>query len=274
MNPTLIGAFAGGVITLLSPCSVMLLPAFFSYAFTSPTKLLARTGVFYLGLITTLVPIGVLAGSVGAFVNDNRSMVVTVASWIVIALGVVMVAGITIPLPGSSNADGHDATSTTSVYALGTVYGIAGVCAGPLLGSVLTLATVGGSAAHGGLVLLVFAAGMVVPLIVLALVWDRLPWVRVLVRPRGFRIGPWSNTWTGLIGGALTIGVGVLLLVTEGTATLGGVLTVDDQFRLEEWVAGWSEGVPDGAFVAGAVAVLVGVWMLRRRRTAGRRAYA
>lgn len=32
----LLGALVGGVLTLLSPCSVMLLPAFFSYAFTSP----------------------------------------------------------------------------------------------------------------------------------------------------------------------------------------------------------------------------------------------
>lgn len=57
MDIGLLGAFLGGVLTLLSPCSAMLLPAFFSYAFADPRELLTRTGVFYLGLITSLVPL-------------------------------------------------------------------------------------------------------------------------------------------------------------------------------------------------------------------------
>lgn len=73
MEIGLLGAFLGGVLTLLSPCSVMLLPAFFSYAFSSPRQLLSRTGIFYLGLITTLVPLGVLAGTLGSYVNQHVS---------------------------------------------------------------------------------------------------------------------------------------------------------------------------------------------------------
>ena len=174
MNTTLLGAFVAGVLTLLSPCSVMLLPAFFSYAFTSPARLLARTGVFYLGLATTLVPIGVLAGSFGAYVNEHRSALVAAASWVVIGLGALMLAGVRVPMPASADGGRDDATSAASVYALGTVYGLAGVCAGPLLGAVLAMAAVGSSAAYGGVVLLVFAAGMVLPLVVLSLAWDRL----------------------------------------------------------------------------------------------------
>ena len=60
-----LGAFLGGLLSLLSPCSVMLLPSFFAYAFVHPSTLVTRTGVFYLGLITTLVPLGVFAGTVG-----------------------------------------------------------------------------------------------------------------------------------------------------------------------------------------------------------------
>ena len=91
----LAGALVGGILTLLSPCSVMLLPAFFAYAFTSPSRLIARTGVFYLGLITTLVPIGVLAGTVGAFVSTNRTMLVTVAlfSPVAVATAAMVIQG-------------------------------------------------------------------------------------------------------------------------------------------------------------------------------------
>lgn len=263
MNLTLLGAFVGGVLTLLSPCSVMLLPAFFSYAFTSPGQLIARTGVFYLGLITTLVPIGVLAGSVGAFVNEHRATMVDAASWVVIGLGVLMLTGVTIPLPAAHG--GGEVASTASVYALGTVYGLAGVCAGPLLGAALTLAAVSASPAHGGVVLLVFAAGMVVPLLVLALLWERLPWIKRLVRPRGVHIGRWSNTWTSIVGGALTIVVGVLLLRTDGTASLGGMLTTDQQFRLERWASDWTHEVPVAVFVVGAAGLLAAIWLVRHR---------
>lgn len=265
MDIGLLGSFLGGVLTLLSPCSAMLLPAFFSYAFASSTALLARTGVFYLGLITTLVPLGVLAGTLGAFVNQHRFTFVTVASIIVIVLGVVML--LNIPLPFLTRSAASEGTSAAAVYALGTVYGLAGVCAGPLLGAVLTVAAVSGNALVGGLITIVFAAGMALPLLVLALLWGRLPFVKRVIRPRELRIGRWRNTWTGLVGGALTIGVGILLLATGGTTALGGVLGVSDQAALEGTILREAGKIPDllvvGIVLTGA---LVGWLILRLSR--------
>ena len=54
----ILGAFLGGILTLISPCSALLLPAFFAYAFDGFGKLVSRTGLFYLGLCITLVPLG------------------------------------------------------------------------------------------------------------------------------------------------------------------------------------------------------------------------
>ncbi|MFF2272142.1 cytochrome c biogenesis CcdA family protein [Agromyces sp. NPDC058136] len=262
------GAFIGGILTLLSPCSVMLLPAFFAYAFTTPTRLIARTGVFALGLMTTLVPIGVLSGTVGAFVSANRTLLVTIAAVVVIVLGLVQVIGI--PLPAftrdtGAGDDAGDAGSVASVYLLGTVYGLAGVCAGPVLGSVLTLAALGGSPLYGGLALAIFALGMTVPLFVLALLWSRSAWVRTLVRPRMLRIGRWSNTWTQVVAGLIGIGLGVLLIVTDGTAGLSGLLGASQQFAIESSALRATAGIPDLVFVAAAAAVLVGVWLVHRR---------
>lgn len=52
----LAGATVGGLLSLLSPCSVMLLPAFIAYAFGSVRQILARTAVFYLGLVPAWCP--------------------------------------------------------------------------------------------------------------------------------------------------------------------------------------------------------------------------
>ncbi|QIM18800.1 cytochrome c biogenesis protein CcdA [Leucobacter coleopterorum] len=243
MSLSLLGAFLGGVLTLLSPCSVMLLPAFFAYAFTSPGVLLARTGVFFLGLATALVPLGLLAGSLGAWVNQHRFALVTVASVLVMLFGLVLLLGLRVP--GLVKQRGAESASIASVFALGTVYGLAGVCAGPLLGAALTFAAFGGNALFGGLVLLVFAAGMTLPLLLLALVWNRVPGVKRLLRPRELRIGRWRNAWTNVVGGALTVAVGAILLLTQGTSSVSGVLGATDQARLEAAVMRGTAGVPD-----------------------------
>ena len=270
MDIGLAGAFVGGVLTLLSPCSVMLLPAFFAYAFTSPGKLLGRTGVFYLGLITTLVPMGLLAGTLGAYVNTHRMTFVTVAAALVIVLGLIQLLGI--PLPAITRDASADGTSVLSVYLLGTVYGLAGVCAGPLLGAVLTLAAFGSNALYGGLVLAVFAAGMVAPLIVLAALWGSSARIKNWLRPREVHIGRWSNTWTQVIGGVLTIAIGVLLLVTDGTTELGGLLGASDQAQLESGVMAATSGVSDlvvagGIAAVALVALVVARMMAKKRRT-------
>ncbi|MGC0366515.1 cytochrome c-type biogenesis protein [Rhodococcus sp. 27YEA15] len=250
-----IGAFLGGVLTLLSPCSVMLLPAFFAYAFSSPTKLLNRTAMFYLGLVVTLVPLGLLAGVFGSLVTDNRTALVTTAATIVIVIGAVQVAGIDIPW--LRRGSGGEGTSAVSVFVLGSVYGVAGACAGPILGSVLTVAAAGANPLYGGIMLAIFALGMALPLGLLALVWERLQLgSRVWMRPRWIRVGRWENSVSMVVSGLLSIAIGVLLLATQGTASLGGILTVDAQYRTESWVVESSSGISNLWFGVAAVVVL------------------
>ena len=269
MNLSLLGAFLGGVLTLLSPCSVMVLPAFFAYAFTSPRALFARTGVFFLGLVAALVPLGLLAGSLGAWVNRFRFEIVTVAAVIVIVFGVAIAVGVR--FPALMRQRGAVSASNASVFALGAVYGLSGVCAGPMLGAALTFAAFGGDPLLGGLVLLVFAVGMTIPLLLLALVWNKIPVVQKLVRPRELIIGRWRNAWTNIVGGVLMIAIGVLLLVTDGTSSLGGVLGATQQARLEGSVMRASADVPNWVVLAG-LGLIAAVWLyaLLRRGRAGR----
>ena len=98
-----VAALAGGVLALLSPCGALLLPSFFAYAFDHPTTLLARTGVFYLGLITTLVPLGVSASAATIFVRTHQETVMTIAGIAIIALGLLTAFG------GLRVGDGHTA---------------------------------------------------------------------------------------------------------------------------------------------------------------------
>src|SRR5919202_951805 len=90
---SLLASFLGGLLSLLSPCSALLLPAFFAYAFRSSGELVGRTAVFYLGLCATLVPLGMGISAVSALVYGHRSTLITVTGLVIIGFGVVQIAG-------------------------------------------------------------------------------------------------------------------------------------------------------------------------------------
>ncbi|MFG2593271.1 cytochrome c biogenesis CcdA family protein [Streptomyces sp. NPDC048438] len=272
-----IGYFAallGGLLALVSPCSALLLPAFFAYSVDSASRLLARTGIFYAGLATTLVPLGAAGSYAGRLFYGHRDALVLGAGWLIIGLGLAQIVGLGFASRRIAALSGRiRPTTALSVYALGAVYGLAGFCAGPILGSVLTVAAVSGSPVYGGLLLAVYALGMAVPLFVLALLWERFDLGRrAWLRGRPLRAGRFELHSTTLLSGLFFIGLGALFLVYDGTTALPGLLDVDDSFAVEQWARGLGERVPDGAaLTAVAVVVLLGltVQAVRRRRDAG-----
>ncbi|MET8398973.1 cytochrome c biogenesis CcdA family protein [Streptomyces sp900116325] len=267
-----IGYFAallGGLLALVSPCSALLLPAFFAYSIDSAARLLARTGIFYAGLASTLVPLGAAGSYAGRLFYGHRDQLVLGAGWLIIVLGAAQIVGLGLASRRMTELSGRiRPTTAVSVYALGAVYGLAGFCAGPILGSVLTVAAVSGSPVYGGLLLAVYALGMAVPLFLLALLWERFDLGRrAWLRGRTFRLGRFELHTTTLLSGLFFIGLGVLFLAYDGTA-LPGLLNVDDSFAVEQWAGRIGEQVPDAIALVAAVAVVLlvlGVRAWRRR---------
>lgn len=221
-------AFVGGVLSLLSPCSALLLPAFFAYAFPSRGRLLLRTGVFYTGLLTLFLPLGLGLGALGSLFLERRTELSIVAGLLLIAIGAyqLIVGGFELPGTGriASRAFGASSESLLATYVLGLVYGIGGFCSGPLLGGVLTIAGASGGAGSGAVLLAIFAAGMAAPLFVLALAWERLGTSgRDRLRGREIRIGPVRRHSSVVISSFLFIGLGVAFIAFQGSNALGGL---------------------------------------------------
>ncbi|WP_225804337.1 cytochrome c biogenesis CcdA family protein [Streptomyces sp. NK15101] len=261
-------AFLGGLLALLSPCSALLLPAFFAYSIDTRAKLVARTGILYAGLATTLVPLGAAGSLAGRFFYGHRDLLVTAGGWLIIGLGVLQVLGLGFTSRRIAGASGRiRPTTALSVYALGLVYGLAGFCAGPILGSVLTVAALSGSPAYGGLLLAVYGLGMAVPLFVLALLWDRYELGRRRwLRGRPLRAGRFEVHSTSLLSGLFFIALGTLFLVFDGTTALPGPLSVDDSFAVEERVASLGRSVPDWALLVAVVTAVTAVLAVRGLR--------
>ncbi|WP_369377521.1 cytochrome c biogenesis CcdA family protein [Streptomyces sp. cg36] len=252
-----LAAFLGGLLALLSPCSALLLPAFFAYSIDSTSRLLARTGIFYAGLATTLVPLGAAGSYAGRLFYGHRDQLVLFGGWLIIALGAAQILGMGFASRRMTQLSGRiRPTTAASVYALGAVYGLAGFCAGPILGSVLTVAAVSGSPAYGGLLLAVYALGMAAPLFLLALLWERLNLGRRRwLRGRVVRLGRFELHTTSLLSGLFFIALGALFLAYDGATALPGLLSVDDSYEAERWARSVGDAVPDWALLLGVVAV-------------------
>lgn len=268
----LAGALLGGLLSLISPCSALLVPSFFAYAFQNVGSLIVRTAVFYLGLAVVLVPLGAGAGAIGSLLTEHRSTVTTIGGFTMIVLGVAVIFGGGFALPGISGWIGRlKLGSSVTVFALGALYGLAGFCAGPLLGGVLTVAAAGGSAGYGGLLMGVYALGMAAPLFVLALLWDRFKLgQRGWLRGKEIHIGPVRTHTTSLISGLLFVAIGILFLVTAGTANLGGLVGVDTEYDLQVWLRNVTglfsdAGMLFALIVVALAALIVRIVVLRAR---------
>lgn len=265
----LLGAFFGGLLSLVSPCSALLLPSFFAYAFDTVGALVQRTLLFYAGLLLALVPLGAGMGAVGALVTRYRDITTTVGGVVVILFGIAMIVGKGFGVAAAQRAASRIRISSAgSVFALGAVYGLAGFCSGPLLGSVLTVSAAGGDPVYGGTLMVLYALGMAAPLFVLAFLWDRFELGRKQwLRGREIQLGPLRTHTTGLVSGLLFIGIGLLFLLTDGTAGLGGLTSVDTQFSIQVWLQDIAGAVSNATVLLVVVLVVLAFFVVRMLRT-------
>jgi cytochrome c biogenesis protein CcdA len=271
VEASFLASFLGGVLSLLSPCSALLLPAFFAYAFQSRRELVGKTVIFYLGLAATLVPLGMGISAVSALVYGHRGALISVCGLLIIAFGVLQLAGrgFTVgPLARLSGKVRGDSSSAAATFALGAVYGFAGFCSGPILGAVLTVAAASGEALRGASLLAVYAAGMSAPLFLMAYFWDRLDLGhRRWLRGREISLGKFRLHTTNLLSGLMFITLGVIFIAYEGTSTLSSFYesngATDLAFATERWASDLARRVPGTALFV-AAAVLFAALLLRR----------
>lgn len=143
-----------------------------------------------------------------------------------LAIFVLMGGRLHLPMPGR-RAGGR--AGPWSVDTLGAFSGAASSCCAPVLAGVLALSGVAGSFATAVGLGSAYVFGMVAPLFVLSLLWERFDWRESrLFRPRSltWRIGPLRRTITA------TALASALLLAAIGAGTLAvGLLSLDARKR-------------------------------------------
>jgi cytochrome c-type biogenesis protein len=177
-------ALAAGLLSFFSPCVLPLIPAYFTLITGFSIEELTRDGnlgirkkvflstlSFVLGFSFVFILMGASASSLGSLIKTYRELIRIVGGIIIIILGIHLTG--VIRLPGL-DYEKRIHLNKKPLHFLGTcIIGMAfgagwSPCIGPLLGSILIIASSQETVWHGILLLGIYSAGLAIPFITLS----------------------------------------------------------------------------------------------------------
>lgn len=195
---------------------VSVLPTFVGAALErGRMRLPVTAAIFAAGIATVMLPIVLGIGLLGQLLAAHHREVFFAVGLFLALLGVQVLSGRPWALPMPMLRLRVSGSSVGAIYALGLTAGFASSCCAPVLAGVAAISALAGSVAGSLGLGLAYVFGMVFPLLVAVLFWDRLDLRRRFARlpklPRlqvGGRRLPWSET----IAAAMFIAIGGLAL--------------------------------------------------------------
>jgi cytochrome c-type biogenesis protein len=174
-------AFAAGLLSFVTPCVLPLVPGYLAaVSGTQPgvggRRVVIASLPFIAGFTVVFVALGALAGVAGGAFADDRDVLLKIAGIVVVALGFAFMGLLPIPFLERMAAPGllDAARRRGSSALLGGAFGLcAAPCIGPVLASILALASESSTVGQGSLLLLVYSAGLAVPFVLVGIGFDR-----------------------------------------------------------------------------------------------------
>ena len=166
-------AFIAGMAALFAPCCIgVLMPAYLASVFRTKSKILLMTFIYFLGILTIFLPLGLGIAGLSSFFTNNHGLFFILGGAFMLVMGLSLLLGKSFMLPVHVHPK-LQKYDFGSIYVLGLFSGIATTCCAPVLAGVLALSALPGSIWLGGLYALTFVVGMVVPLFIVAAFIDR-----------------------------------------------------------------------------------------------------
>ena len=174
-------AFAAGLLSFATPCVLPLVPGYLSAVSGADIRPGGRRVVlaslpFIAGFTLVFVALGAAAAAAGGLLEENRRLLAQVAGFVVVVLGLGFMGLLPLPFFERLAAPGllEGARRRGSAALLGCAFGFcAAPCVGPVLASILALASESGTVAKGSLLLLVYSAGLATPFLLVGIGFTR-----------------------------------------------------------------------------------------------------
>ena len=215
----MLAALAAGTVSFLSPCVLPLVPGYLSaVAGLDPGEIehagwrrVLVPGLLFIAAFSAIfIVLGLTATGIGQALRDNRELLDKLAGVLIIAMGVLFVAGMFVT---RLNREWHvsaliERAGTGGPLLAGAAFAVAWTpCVGPTLAAILSAAALSESASHGALLLAFYSAGLGIPFLATALAFSRATSAFAIVK----------RQYAAIIatGGVILIAMGVLVYTNE-----------------------------------------------------------
>ncbi len=168
-------AFGAGLISFLSPCVLPLIPGYISYISGQSLQNILESKkinlfsliLFCLGFSTVFVILGASASFLGQTLLQNSETLRIIAGIIIIIFSLQLLGLINISyLNFEKRFDAKESRNILFPYVIGLAFGFGWTpCIGPILGSILALASIEETLARAILLLIFYSLGLAIPFV-------------------------------------------------------------------------------------------------------------
>ena len=210
-------AFGAGLISFLSPCVLPLIPGYISYiSGQSLQEILNKKEInffplilFCFGFSTVFVILGASASFLGQTLLQNSEILRIVAGIIIIIFSLQLIGIINIPyLNFEKRFDAKESRNILFPYVIGVAFGFGWTpCIGPILGSILALASIEETLSRAVILLILYSLGLAIPFVLSGYLIQKF-----LLFSKNFRK---NINLISKIGGIILLITGILILTNQ-----------------------------------------------------------
>ena len=210
-------AFGAGLISFLSPCVLPLIPGYISYVSGQSLQEVIKSKkinpfpliLFCCGFSTVFIIFGASASLLGQLFLQNSEILRVLAGVIIVIFSFQLIGIINIPyLNFEKRFDAKESKNVFFPYIIGLAFGFGWTpCIGPILGSILALASIEDTLVRAILLLTFYSLGLALPFIL-----SRYLIQRFLLLSKNFKR---NMNLISKIGGIILLITGILILTNQ-----------------------------------------------------------
>lgn len=184
-NISFILVFLGGIFSFFSPCIIPLLPVYMSYLsgntavtdengniFYNQRKVFLHTIFFILGISAAFFILGLSFSKLGGFFNTNRVLFTRISGVLILLLGLFQIGLLKSSFMEREHRIGFDSKKINPLIAfiIGFTFSFAWTpCIGPVLSTVLIMASGAKTSFLGNMLIFVYSLGFIIPFLLLGI---------------------------------------------------------------------------------------------------------
>lgn len=183
-------SFIAGVLMFFAPCTLPIIPAYIAFISGIKEKdarlnnrfslVIFKNALFFvLGFSFIFIFFGVLAGYIGSYSGAYKVLLSQLGGVIIIFFGLTLLHFFEIPFLKNKYSFTIPRTitpgNTKSAFLMGSIFALGWTpCIGPILASVLLIASISATALYGAMLLTLFSIGLSIPFLLTAILYARM----------------------------------------------------------------------------------------------------